>query len=157
MFALSKGVTNISDFLWGCYYNIRVFSPEHDANNVLKDNGLFSPLIDTLTNLECWANGFHGVYDRFLFRHSTKKYKIVDFNGFFNNFNSVIVDDVNTVSFIDIDNKTANADKIISANGGINRGNLSGFTTDLTTEVYQNCFQANFIDYSTITFENKTT
>lgn len=156
MFALSKGVTDIRDFLWGCYYNIRVFSPEHDANNVLKDNGLFSPLIDTLERVECWANGLHGVYDRFLFRHSSKKYKIAKFVGLFNNHNSIIVDDVNTVSFIDIDNQTNNADEIISANGGINRGNLSGFTTDLTTQIYEQCFQANFIDYDTVTFENKT-
>lgn len=156
MYALTKNVADIRDILWGCYYNIRVFSPEHDGTNVTKDNGLFSPLIDTLVLVDCWGNGFHGAFDRFLFRHSSKKYKINSFNGFFNNYNSPLVDDVNTVGFIDFDARDGNADEEISKNGGTGRGNFTGFTKDLTTTGFMNCFNVNFIDFNTVTFENPT-
>lgn len=154
MYHFATGVWDIRDILWGCYKNIRIFSPEHDENNVTKDNGLFSPLIDSLTHIDCWANGFHGMFDRFMFRHSSKNYKINSFTGFFNHKNSIIVEDVNNAGFVDFDNKDNNEDLELSKTGGANRGNLTMFTKNLLTKNYTSCFNACFIDYDTITFEN---
>lgn len=152
MFYFATGVTSLYCFIsQNMLENVRLFSPEHDNTNVIKDNGLFSPLVDSLVNFSNYNSSFGGVFDRFLFRHSSKNYKI---NTLSNSLNGgCIVDNVNTIGFIDIKDDR----EILSKNGGTGRGNLIDFTKNLDCVNYSGCVNVNFIDFSTIRFDKNVT
>ena len=57
----------------------RVFSPDHDGNSVLDDNGLFSPLVNC-TGMTLIFSGLSLYGDRFQFRRKSGNYKINGLN-----------------------------------------------------------------------------
>ncbi len=106
MFKLAKGITCLHDAFTGCWGNSAVlYSPHFTGDNVTVNDGLFSPLVDSLTDIsDIWTGPITGVFDRFLFRHSTKNYKINKVEWFLSSTNNVIVSDTNALNSSDVFN-----------------------------------------------------
>nr|DAR23165.1 MAG TPA: hypothetical protein [Caudoviricetes sp.] len=88
-------VTSLDYCFYDCSMNpFRVFSPDHDSNSVLNDNGLFSPLVNcTGMSLIFDWKPLYG--DRFQFRRKSDNYKISNLDYW--NI-SLAVDNVNNLS-----------------------------------------------------------
>ena len=73
-------VTSLDYCFYDCSMNtFRVFSPDHDDNSVLDDNGLFSPLVNC-TGMTLIFSGLSLYGDRFQFRRKSGNYKINGLN-----------------------------------------------------------------------------
>lgn len=81
-----------------CFYKstiepFRIFSPDHDNDSVINDNGLFSPLVNC-TNLNWIFDGVQLYGDRFQFRRKSGNYQIDNLDNWkvymaVNNINSL--------------------------------------------------------------------
>nr|DAJ78121.1 MAG TPA: hypothetical protein [Caudoviricetes sp.] len=154
MFKLAKGITSLHDTFTGCWGNSAVLcSPHFVGDNVTVDDGLFSPLVDSVTDIGMfWTGPIVGVFDRFLFRHSTKNYKINNVTLFLGTTNNVIVNNTNTLNTSDVFNTIIedNLDESFKSNPSL-YGNLKDFFKNLTNLSNINRFvNANYIDYDTI-------
>lgn len=154
MFKLAKDVTSLHDTFTGCWGNSAVlYSPHFVGDNVTVDDGLFSPLVDSVTDIGMfWTGPIVGVFDRFLFRHSTKNYKINNVTLFLGTTNNVIVNNTNTLNTSDVFNTIIenNLDESFKSNPSL-YGNLKDFFKNLTNLSNINRFvNANYIDYDTI-------
>jgi len=154
MFKLAKGITSLHDTFTGCWGNSAVlYSPHFVGDSVTVDDGLFSPLVDSLVDIsDIWTGPTTGVFDRFLFRHSSKDYKINKSEYFLSSTNSVIVNNTNTLNTSDVFNTatTDNLDESFKANASL-YGNLKDFFKNLPNLNYITRFvNANYIDYDTI-------
>ena len=154
MFKLAKGITSLYDTFTGCWGNSAVlYSPHFVGDSVTVDDGLFSPLVDSLVDIsDIWTGPTTGVFDRFLFRHSSKDYKINKSEYFLSSTNSVIVNNTNTLNTSDVFNTatTDNLDESFKANASL-YGNLKDFFKNLPNLNYITRFvNANYIDYDTI-------
>lgn len=88
-------VISLKSCFYGCSMNpFRIFSPDHDDNSVLDDNGLFSPLVNC-TGMSLIFNGEPLYGDRFQFRRKSDNYKISNLDYW--NI-SLAVDNVNNLS-----------------------------------------------------------
>ena len=81
MFKWCPKVTSLYQTFYGGNNNyIRLFTPtvttDDEGNETITDNGLFSPLIDTLANVQYIFSGYTIMTNRYLFRHSSKDYKL---------------------------------------------------------------------------------
>lgn len=128
-------VTTISGCFFSICSNIRIFSPTHSENNVLKDDGLFSPLINCTNISTLFFGGILNI-DRFIFRRTTGVYKFSNLS-YLSNINNV-TNDINTLNF-------ANS-KIIDVNIS---GNFIDIFKDTTFVTNINGFGINnlFINY----------
>ena len=107
-----------------CFYGsgkvFRLFSPEHDDESVLNDNGVFSPIRDTVTSI---SYVFGGEYytDRFVLRLSddNANYKLTSIYAL---SPRLMLNDINSATFEDITPSIS----LIST-----YGNLSGFFKNL--------------------------
>jgi lipoprotein len=154
MFKLAKGITSLHCTFTGCWGNSAVlYSPHFVVDNVTVDDGLFSPLVDSLVDVsDIWTEPTTGVFDRFLFRHSSKDYKISNVEYLLSTTNNVIVSNTNTLNTSDVFNTAVkdNPDESFKANASL-YGNLKDFFKNLTSLSNINRFaNANYIDYDTI-------
>jgi hypothetical protein len=154
MFKLAKGITSLHDTFTGCWGNSAVlYSPHFVGDDVTVDDGLFSPLVDSIVNIsDIWTGPVTGVFDRFLFRHSSKNYKINNAEYFLSSTNNIIVNNTNTLNTSDVFNTAVkdNLDESFKTNASL-YGNLKDFFKNLTSLSSINRFaNANYIDYDTI-------
>lgn len=139
-----------------CFYQnkstlIRLFSPDvtvDDSDTVSgTDNGLFSPLVNTLTSCTNLFYGYRIIFDRRLFRHTSSDYRISRFY-YFANFN--LVENAETLSYSDI-SSTSGLLSLLSTSGKV--GNMSGFFTDLPDVASLWAFGdtgMSYLDYDTV-------
>lgn len=158
MFKFANKLKSINTFFNTlCGNGVVLYSPENDGVNVTKDNGLFSPLVDTLETLDnYWYMSIQAVFDRFLFRHSNKNYKIQAIKSFLDSINNVLIDDTNHLSSSDqfittLDNKREEGYKTDESK----YGNLKDAFKNLPNlTVLYNAFNAVFINYDTIIIDS---
>lgn len=154
MFKLAKGITSLNDTFTGCWGNSAIlYSPHFVGENVTVDDGLFSPLVDSLIDIsDIWTGPTTGVFDRFLFRHSSKDYKINKVEYLLSSTSNVIVNNTNALNTSDVFNTAIkdNPDESFKANPSL-YGNLKDFFKNLTSLSNISRFvNANYIDYDTI-------
>jgi len=154
MFKLAKGITSLHDTFTGCWGNSAVlYSPHFVGDNVTVDDGLFSPLVDSIVDIsDIWTGPTTGVFDRFLFRHSSKDYKINKVEYLLSSTSNVIVNNTNALNTSDVFNTAVkdNPDESFKTNPSL-YGNLKDFFKNLTSLSNINRFvNANYIDYDTI-------
>lgn len=161
MFKLAKNVISLKMTLTGSWGNSAVlYSPHFSGDQVTVDDGLFSPLVDSLVDLrDLWTGQINGVYDRFLFRHSSKNYKIRDISYLLNSTNCVIVDNTNQLSSSEVFNTatTNNLDESFRLNP-TRFGNLKDFFKNLTSvSNISISIGGNYIDYDTLNVDGNIT
>ena len=138
MFDNCGGVENMTLTFWGNSGTIRWLSPSYSGNNVILDNGLFSPL----TSLKYWDRAFSGytVYaDRFVLRRTSGSYKIQQLDGF---YVAYILEDINSYTYSTIPSYNIN-----------DYGNLTQFfknLPNLSGDVKGLFDRTAIIDFSTI-------
>lgn len=88
-------VTSLDHCFYQCVLgSFRIFSPDHQGEEITNDNGLFSPLVNC-TNLSIIFNQASLYSDRFQFRRKSGNYKINNLDYY--NI-KLMVDDVNKLS-----------------------------------------------------------
>ena len=135
-------LTDLGSCFYACGKVFRIFSPTNDGISVIKDDGLFSPIIDSVTSINYIFSGDYYA-DRFVFRMSEdSNYTLTSIYAF---SPKLILDDVNSASYSDI---TFNIDR----NTDVDRcGNLDGFFINLqnVSEVTGFLKDTTFINYNT--------
>ena len=104
---------------------IRIFTPDYMGETVTVDNGLFSPLIDTLSGVTLMFYGYTLITDRFVFRHSTKNY-LINSLDFWSTFQ--MISNSNTRGYVNINSITS---LIGAVNSKDDLGNLTDFFQNL--------------------------
>lgn len=120
MFKYCENVTSLDHTFYGSCGYYRIFSPEHTSESHI-ENGLFSPLT-RLTSLG-WAG--HGTYlaDNFVFQRWSGNYVLTSISYF---SPTLLVEDVNTISYLNVGSPSALANYLIQDNNYTKVGNLSG-------------------------------
>lgn len=93
-----SNVTSLERCFQASTGDIILFSPTHDGDTVLEDNGLFSPLINC-TNINILFYDSILYVDRFTFRRKINNYKFEKITHFFKVYN--IFENVNDIESID--------------------------------------------------------
>lgn len=104
---------------------IRIFTPDYTGETVTADNGLFSPVIDTLSGVDLMFYSYTLITDRFIFRHSTKNYLINSLDYW---WTFQMISNSNTRGYVNINNITSLIGAVSSMN---DLGNLTGFFQNL--------------------------
>lgn len=152
MFYWAKRLTSLD----GCFYRIasssdrpkyiRIYTPDHNDTGVTADNGLFSPLVGTLTNVSAMFLGYTLISDNFIFRHSSKNYHLTNLTWWTGlNF----ISDSNSRGYININN-IASLLGVVSSIDEV--GNMTDFFKNLPSmgELGEFLNSAMFLNYDTI-------
>jgi hypothetical protein len=101
LFKNGANITNLSEcFRDGTTKPCKILSPRHNGDDVIEDNGLFSPLINC-TNISTIFYGSQVYTDRFVFRRKDGNYKLNNISYFYLN---IFNDNVRDLEFEEITN-----------------------------------------------------
>lgn len=143
LFDKCGNVTSVSGCFRESVGKIRLFSPTNNQTDVTSDDGLFSPLINC-TNVSTIFFSSPAVFaDRFVFRRKDGNYSLKSLDYF---FIALMVDDVKSLSFADIDN----VDTYLTSHFN-NCGNFGGFFQNLPSlsTIHAFCDNTRFVNYDT--------
>lgn len=141
MFINCGKVTSLQYCFYRCKFEstFRLFSPDHNGENISEDNGLFSPLVN-VTSIYDMFNNYPTYGDRFQFRrnNNNNSYKITNF-GYWNI--ALMVDNINNMKSPPDSNYLKNNYQTV--------GNFDLFFNNLTNVKYLFGFAHNtpFINY----------
>ena len=129
-------------------FYIRLFSPTVESGAITQNDGLFSPLVNTLASMSQMFSGYTFLMDKYLFRHSTSSYNQLSNMLYFSP--SLLINGINSRGYIDISS-------ISSITGaGVTLSDCGDFTEffsnlpalSVGVGMFNGCI---YINYSTIT------
>lgn len=144
MFIKSPNITDLVLAFYNSTDPVVLLSPEHNDAAVLKDNGLFSPLLKLERTERAFGSGAV-CFDRFLFRRKTGKYNL-KLLGIFHGYH--ILKDVNNFNFTWNDYSLSNLPSLTEMRDS-GWGDLTDFFEDLPylEDMLAFCRNAYFINY----------
>ena len=151
MFARATHLSNIAGaFRQSGAGLIRIFSPDITFNDqdepTGQNNGLFSPLVETLSGFSTVFYGYSYIIDRRCFRHTEHDYSLVTSMSYFSP--AAVVENVNTLSLTD----AASGVKAYILNNKDTAGNMAGFFDQLpnVSSMYEVFNSVRYINYDTL-------